>query len=77
MPRKDEEEEESKLYAGRGGDPNGELNPEVSQLLEAVIRDGNVVRESALRLFCEHVLPKVATQVKLISARGAPIDLGV
>ena len=67
MPRKDEEEEESKLYAGRGGDPNGKLNPEVSQLLEAVIRDGNAVRESALCLFCEHVLPPVA--LKLLKRR--------
>ena len=64
MPRKDEEEEESKLYAGRGGDPNGKLNPEVSQLLEAVIRDGNAVRERALRLFCEHVLQTFIKKLK-------------
>ena len=68
MPKNHEEEEESTLWAGRGGDPNGDLNPEVSQLLEAAIRDGNAVNDKALRLFCDHVSPKVA--LDLLKRRG-------
>ena len=68
MPKNFEEKESSPLYAGRGGDPNGDLHPEVSQLLEAAIQDGNVVRENALREFGEHVLPKEV--LDLLKRRG-------
>ena len=68
MPSHLEDTESSPLYAGRGGDPNGDLHPEVSQLLEAAIQDGNVVNVKALRLFCDHVLPEVA--LDLLKRRG-------
>ena len=60
MPRLYEDEEESLLYAGRGGDPNGDLHPEVSRKLEAAIQNRNAVDAQGLRDFCDHAKPEEA-----------------
>ena len=45
---------------GRGGDPNGDLHPEVSTKLEAAIQNCNAVNAQGLRDYCDHAKPKEA-----------------
>ena len=45
---------------GRGGDPNGDLHPEVSTKLEAAVQNRNAVDAQGLRDFCDHAEPKDA-----------------
>jgi len=60
MPDNFDKRLSSPLYAGRMGRPDGQLHPKVSPKLEAAVQNGNVVREGALRLFCNHVKPEEA-----------------
>ena len=55
MPSLWDDEEESPLYAGRGGDPNGPLHPQVSNELQDAIQNRNVANQPGLKAFCDHV----------------------
>ena len=56
MPTLWEDEKESPLYAGRGGDPNGPLHPQVSNELQDAIQNRNVANLPGLKAFCDHVV---------------------
>ena len=56
MPSLWDDEEESPLYAGRGGDPNNPLHPQVSDELKDAIRNRNVANVPGLKAFCDHVV---------------------
>ena len=55
MPTLWEDEKESPLYAGRGGDQNGPLHPQVSNELQDAIQNRNVANVPRLKAFCDHV----------------------